>query len=211
MRSLLIRIFLSFWLIIGITTAAAAVAGFYYAERIREAAENFEIGDTLLEASAVLDEEGRDGLATWLRKRSRAGGVALFVTDSAQRDLLGRELPWRVRHAINSQPSHLRGERRDTQPPKNLRPARPLSQLVAADGEVFTLVALPLRHPYRRWLDERLIPLFLVLALLVSGIVSYLLALTLSRPVQHLRVATVAIADGDLNTRVSAKLHKRRD
>ena len=49
MRSLLLRIFLSFWLIIGITIGAASLAGFWYAERAQTAFENFQRGDSLVE------------------------------------------------------------------------------------------------------------------------------------------------------------------
>ena len=55
MRSLLLRIFLSFWLIIVVTINTAGVAGFLYAERMRDAIESFEIGDSMLGASAALE------------------------------------------------------------------------------------------------------------------------------------------------------------
>jgi hypothetical protein len=59
MRSLLVRIFLAFWLIIAVTIGAAAISGYYYSERLREALENFEVGDSLLEASESLQSGGR--------------------------------------------------------------------------------------------------------------------------------------------------------
>ncbi|HZW60459.1 MAG TPA: ATP-binding protein, partial [Woeseiaceae bacterium] len=200
-----------FWLIIGITIGIAALAGFYYAERLREAAENFEISDILLDASRALDNGGRDGLRDWLETRPREAAVSMFILDENDRDLLGRRVPRRIRYLLhrNGELPHRPGS--ETRPPLNLRPARPLSQLVSADGEVFTLIALPAHHPYRRWLDERLAPLMLLLALLVSGGISYLLARTVSRPVRFLRDATIAISDGALDTRVSPRLKQRRD
>lgn len=215
MRSLLVRIFLSFWLIIGITTGVAAVGGYYYAERMREAIENFEIGDALLEASAALDAGGRSGLKRWLKERSRKDGVSIYIVDENERDLLDRQVPRRVSYILRRHTAHMP---RDNGKPgrlesrrENLRPAQPLSQLVLADGDVLTLVAIPPRHPYRRWLDERRFPWFLALALMVSAAVSYLLARALTQPVQDLRKATVAIADGALHTRVKPGLHRRRD
>src|SRR5690606_9933066 len=53
MRSLLVRIFVSFWLIIGITIGVAAIAGYYYAERVRSEMEGFEFDDAVLDASAA--------------------------------------------------------------------------------------------------------------------------------------------------------------
>jgi len=215
MRSLLVRIFLSFWLIIGITTGVAAVGGYYYAERMREAIENFEIGDALLEASAALDAGGRSGLKHWLEEMSRQDGVSIYIVDANERDLLNRPVPHRIRYILRRHTAHmLRGNGRPGRPKdqrENLRPAQPLSQLVLPDGEVLTLVAVPPRHPYRRWLDERRFPWFLALALMVSATVSYLLARAMTRPVQDLRKATDAIADGALQTRVRPGLHKRRD
>ena len=93
MRSLLVRIFLSFWLIIGITIGIAAVAGFYYSERLREAMENFDNGDTILEASVALEQGGREGLVNWLKDFPKARGVTVFVFDEERRELLDRPLP----------------------------------------------------------------------------------------------------------------------
>ena len=66
MRSLLLRIFLSFWLIIVVSIATAATLGFLYAERARATLQNFEVSDAMLEASDALEERGRDGLIDWL-------------------------------------------------------------------------------------------------------------------------------------------------
>ena len=66
MRSLLIRIFVSFWLIIMITIVAAAGIGYTYAERARSAVQNFEISEAMLAASTALHEQGHEGLTEWL-------------------------------------------------------------------------------------------------------------------------------------------------
>ncbi|MDZ7644141.1 MAG: ATP-binding protein [Woeseiaceae bacterium] len=209
MRSLLVRIFLSFWLIIGVTIGVAVLAGYYYAERMRSVVENFASGDTLLEASEILAEDGLRGLA---EDQPRDDGVILYVLDTRDRDLLGRRLPRYIRHKLHrNEPSPHRGARRNDRTPLNLRPARPLPQLVAPDGDVLTFVAAPSQRPYRRWLDEQAVPLFLLVALVASAAVSYLLARMLSGPVQKLRAATVAIAAGDLSTRVAGAVHRRRD
>lgn len=210
MHSMLIRFFLSFWLIIGITIGAAALAGFYYAERMRDLVENLAGSDMVLEASQVLSTGGRLALADWLREKP-GNGVTLYVVDERGRDLLERRLPRRVRALLLRQGGD--GHRRPPvdRAPGNLRPARPLPQLVAPDGDVLTFVAAPPRHPYGRWVEEQAVPLFLLVALFVSATVSYLLARTVSRPVQELRDAAVAIADGKLDTRVGGKLPSRRD
>ena len=211
MRSLLVRIFLSFWLIIGITIGTAAVAGFYYSERLREALDNFDHGDTVFEASAALERDGREGLVTWLEEFPRARGLTVFVLDERRRDLLGRPLPGNIARTISRHRHQLRPERSDRHEPRNLRRARPLSQLVSADGQVFTLIVLPNRHPPAYFgRTVRGSALFIV-ALIVSGIVSFLLAQAIANPIRKLRDATVSLAGGNLDARVGGSIAERHD
>ena len=48
MRSLHLRIFLSFWLIIVLTIFAAATLGFLYAERARSSLQSFEVSEAMI-------------------------------------------------------------------------------------------------------------------------------------------------------------------
>ena len=92
-----------------------------------------------------------------------------------------------------------------------IRPARPLTQIVGPSGDVFRLIVSPKRNPYGEWITERAGPAFLIVALLISAAVSYALARAIARPVQTFREATVAIANGRLDTRVAASMRNRRD
>jgi len=210
-RSLLVRIFLSFWLIIGITIGIAAVAGFYYSERLREAMENFDHGDTILEASAALEQGGREGLVNWLEDFPKARGVTVFVFDEERRELLDRPLPNDIARLMSRHRLHLRPRGSDRHEPPNLRRARPLSQLVSADGRIYTLILIPARHPPEYFGRTVHGSVMLIVALIVSGIVSYLLARAIARPIRMLRDATVSLADGDLNARVGNAMAERRD
>jgi len=211
MRSLLIRIFLSFWLIIGITIGIAALAGFYYSERLREAMENFEHGDTVLEASRALDEDGREGLVQWLKDFPKNRGLTIYVMDEERRDLLGRPIPGNIARLMGRHRLHMRHHGPERQEPGNLRRARPLSQLVSATGQVFTLIVLPTRRPPGIFGPTPHGSILLIVALIVSGIVSYLLAHAIASPIRKLRDATVSLADGNLDARVGASVGKRRD
>ncbi len=210
MRSLLIRIFLSFWLIIAITIGIAAVAGFYYSERSRVAFENFEHGDTILEASVALDKNGRDGLVRWLKNFPGTRNITIYVLDEKRRDILGRRIPGYIARMVSRHRHHLPPTGMGRHDPHNLRRARPLSQLVSADGQVYTLIVLPTRHP-PYWGRMPVSSLLFVVALIVSGIVSYLLARAIANPIRRLRDATVSLADGNLDMRVGASVGKRRD
>lgn len=219
MRSLTVRFFLAFWLIIGILTGLAAIAGYAYSERLREAFESFESDDTVLAASAVLDSEGREGLEAWLRRFPSGSPIEVFVVDRDGRDILGRRLPYPVIRMMRRFDSHRdarRDNRRDSEywrrgDSAKIRPARPLTQIVGPDGSVYSLFMSPKRNPYRTWISERAGPAFLAVALLISAIVSYGLALAIARPVQVFRKATVSIAEGKLDTRVAASMRNRRD
>ena len=210
MNSLLTRIFLSFWLMIVITIAAASALGFFYAERARAAIERFEISDAMVEASEALRTDGRQGLEAWLDSLQGVTRSLIYITDSSGRDILGRRLPAPVVIALRRFGEDRRG-RSDGSDARNLRPARPFTQLVAADGSVYTIFALPPQGAVGRWLTQRSLATLALLALVASGLVSFLVARTVSRPVHRLRDSASAIAAGKLETRVPPSVSARND
>lgn len=211
MRSLLIRIFVSFWLIIMITIVAAAAIGYTYAERARAAMQNFEISDAMLAASAALREEGHEGLSDWLQSLPGVTRSLVYVLDDSGADLLDRALPSPIVMAMR----RFGGPRFQRPPPArdfgNLRPARPFTQLIGPDNRVYTFFVLPPQGAIGRWLTERGGIVIVTLALAVSTAVSYLLARAMSQPIRRFRESAVAIADGNLDTRVAEHVGKRRD
>ncbi|MEJ2128829.1 MAG: ATP-binding protein [Woeseiaceae bacterium] len=209
MRRLLVRIFLSFWLMIMITIAAAAGLGFIYAERARSAIERFEVSDAMLEASEALRVEGRDGLKQWLKSVDKVPRSLIYVIDVRGRDLLGRRLPAPVGIALRRF-----GDDRRRNPGRdrgNIRPARPFTQLVGPDGSVYTIFVLPPQSGIAQWIADRSLSSLGVLALLASIAVSLFLARAIARPVARLRDSAAAFAQGNLDTRVPANVSKRRD
>ena len=209
MNTLLVRIFVSFWLIIGITIGVAAVAGYYYAERLRDELENFEFDDTLLEASAALSSDGREGLRSWLRQVPESRNVTLYIVGPDGRDILERDLPRHMADKLHRHRGH--APPRGRSDPTNLHRARALSQLVSRDGDIYTILVSHTHRPQGYWEGAPAGSVLLILALIVSGIVSYLLASAISNPVRKLRDATVSLAEGNMNSRVAASLGNRRD
>ena len=211
MRSLLLRIFIAFWSIILITIVAVAAIGYLYAERTRIALQNFEVGDAVFEASAALQENGRDGLTEWLRNLPGPAEKLFYVVDDKGRDLLGRRLPQIVRMSLR------RFGDRNSRPPRtgrdrpNLRPARPFTQLIGPDDRVYTVFVVPPNTVRAQWLVDRGLGGLIILALIISAAVSLVLAQTLSRPIMRLRDSANAIAAGKLDTRVADGIGKRRD
>ena len=211
MRSLHLRIFLSFWLIIVLTIFTAATLGFLYAERARSSLQSFEVSEAMIEASDALRERGRDGLVTWLESLPFAAESLIYIIDEQGRELLDRRLPAPVQMTLRrfARPPGLHPPRpRDTD---TFRPPRPFAQLVGPAGEIYTLIVVPPQSAVARWLSERGRLTFIIIALLVSGGVSYLLARAISKPILRFRESTVAIAAGDLDTRIAPGVEKRRD
>ena len=211
MRSLLVKIFVSFWAIIVITIIAAGGLGYLYAERARSAMENFEVSDAMLAASTALQEDGRAGLTEWLHGLPDVTASLLYVLDDRGQDLLGRRLPAPVVMAVKRFGGP--GIRRSPPPREfgNLRPARPFTQLIGPDGRAYTLFVLPPQGKLGRWLAQRGGATVILVALLISGIVSYLLARTISNPIRRFRESAIAIGEGKLDTRVADRVGPRRD
>ncbi len=206
MRSLLFRIFLSFWLIITITIVAAGALGYMYAERARTALENFEVSVAMLEASEALRDDGHEGLTDWLGSLPDVTASVVYILDDRGKDLLERRIPLPIEMAMR----RFGGQRPPGPPARgNLRPARPFTQLIGPDDRVYTVFVLPAQNAVGRWLAERGRMTLAILALIVSACVSYLLARAISRPVRRLRQSAVAIADGNLDTRVADHVRRK--
>ena len=216
MHNLTVRIFLSFWLIIGLLIGMAAIGGYAYSERLREAYSNFEVDDTASAASEALETGGTENLTRWLRELPSGDPFDVYIVDRNGTDLLDRPLPGPIRRMVRRfdlNRDRGRGARdwSGGHRPQNLRRARPFSQLRGPDGAVYSLFAIPKRDPWREWIAERAGPAFFLLAIIVSTCVSYVLARAIARPVQTFREATLAIADGRLDTRVAESMRNRRD
>ena len=214
MRSLHLRIFLAFWLIIVLTIVTAASLGFFYAERARSSLQSFEVSDAMIEASEALRDQGRAGLVTWLESLPFAAESVIYIVDEQGRELLDRQLPGPVRMTLRR--SMMQSTPRQQRPPRprepdSLRPARPFAELVGSGGEIYTLIVLPPQTAVMRWLYERGGLGLAIIALLVSAGVSYLLARAISKPISRFRESTAAIAAGDLDTRMAAGIEKRSD
>lgn len=211
MRSLFLRFFVSFWLIIGITIGAGATSGYWYAERVREAIEDFEVSDSMRTASEALQTGGRKGLEDWLRDFRATRGITLYVFDDQGNDLLSREVSPRIIRALNRHREYLRSRDSRRIDRRELQRSRHLPDIVGANGETYTFYVSTSRIPEAIWGATDIRLLLLIFALLVSGTVSYALASAIARPVRKLRDATVTLADGDLQVRVADSVGKRRD
>ncbi len=97
-------------------------------------------------------------------------------------------------------------------PPGNFRPQRAAPQIVAPDGETYTVLLVPRRPSIFGALSLPGISLtILCIALVVSAFASWWLARHLSAPIRRLQEGARALATENLDVRVSAGLEGRKD
>jgi two-component system sensor histidine kinase CpxA len=203
MKSLFLRIFLSYWL----AQALFVVLAIIIASALRPSREisNLQSEEATFLSEAVQAYRTGGEAATWkyLRGVHEARHVRVFIADEQGRDLLGRTPPpWVVRAQS--------GEMRTAESFwGRLRPQQFLrSSMTTADGHHYTeIIELP-PSPSGMFGPHGL-PIFI--GILSSGLVCYLLARYLTAPIVRLRAATQKLAEGDLAARAGMPESRRHD
>lgn len=213
MRSLFLRILITFWLAMAVIAAAYAIIFLRSDSSWRRERLAYLVGHTLRsEGAAVAERVGREGEApaveVWrdLDRRTGLRGVLFCGPGLVPRAALAepsdalREL---AREAAAA------GELRSSPDESIDRFAVPLP----AHAALPCVAAGEMPHPTRfeRWLGMDTAWLRLLVALLVGGVVGGLLARQIVRPIRRLREAARRLEAGDLAARVGPSLGRRRD
>jgi two-component system sensor histidine kinase CpxA len=208
MKSLFLKIFLSFWA----AQALFLVLAILVTIALRPARHGVEseAPQILAEAVNAYQSGGERGTHEYLEEVWHAQHVRAFVFDPSGHELAGRRVPpWieDVRQGVaprGGPPSH-RGWMSKLMPDPMLR------QALTLDGKRYTLV-LELRPGPRIFFGPHEIPgLGITIAVLTSGLMCYLLAWSLTSPVTRLRKAAQSLAAGDLSARAGAPASGRGD
>ena len=203
MNSLYTRIFLSFWVVMVLVVAGAVgVTWLVLAERSDEVPR--AAAELTQEANAALTAGGERALTEWLESaRVRRPGLRVLAIDANGRELLGRAVPpWSGRAARSIAAA---------QGPMSTDPSHPVPQLVGKEGERYALLVLPPRREYGMLgLPETRVAV-LLLALLGTGVASWQLTRSITRPVRELGAVTRELASGNLDVRVDPAVGQRRD
>lgn len=199
MNRLFWKIFLSFWISLVLFAGAGLLAASLFLERTRAQDEIESPRDRQIiyvnEARLVAKIEGIEGLKSWLKKLDRTEAIPFLLIDRAGKDLLDRPIS-----------SHLM-ERLD----RRRKPRRhELIQLPGA-GEYLLVPDFQAVTLNRVLSRPRVIALPVIVAAIVSGLVCFLLAGYLTRPIQRLSKATHQFAAGNLGLRVAPTMGRRRD
>jgi two-component system, OmpR family, sensor histidine kinase CpxA len=203
MRSLFLKIFLSFWLAQALFLVLATLVTLTIRQQA-ESAWEAEQAQILSQAVQAYETGGQATLVQYLDQVRQSQGVRAYLLDENDQELSGRRLPDWAKD----------GERRRPRPPRGSflgwMAARPQRQsTTSASGHRYTLVMFP--PPHGPFGDLGIHGLGIFIAILSSGLVCYLLARYLTSPVVRLRAATQKLAAGDLTARAGVPRPGRHD
>ncbi len=205
MRSLFLRIFLSFWAAQALLVVLAILLTMAF--RPRNATWEALRTSTLNDSIAAYEEGGATQLRQYLDNLDTTQHVRAFVFDEQGNEISNRAAPdWAVRMASGKR--HMPHEGVVFPPPPVQRESR-----ASSDGKHrYTLVMGLPPGPLRVFIGPRGLPAEgLLIAILSSGLVCYFLAWYVTKPVAKLRAATQKLAAGDLTARAGNPRSRRRD
>src|SRR5438477_7844853 len=204
MKSLCLRVFLSFWVAQALFVVLAILVTIVFGPRN----STWEaLRTTVLNAAvSTYEEAGKDGLGNYLETLDHTQHVRAYLFDEKGNELSNRPAPdWAMRVASGGPRSPHDGF---------LFPAPPVQRdsRASSDGKHRYTVVLGLPPGPRVFIGPRGLPFTgLFIGVLSSGLVCYLLSWYLTKPIVRLRAATQQLAAGDLTARSGAPASKRRD
>jgi two-component system, OmpR family, sensor histidine kinase CpxA len=209
MKSLFLKIFLSFWLAQALIVALVVIATVVYRPQTESPFWEYVKSHVAQQLVQAYEGGGSGGLSNRIDQFGNTLKLQAFLFDEQGRELSGRSAPpWAERLIHGQDPqgigwtSHFSARRFVKQ------------EVFTQEGQRYLMVAevpprpwLPLLRQKPPWTGL----VILGLAILVSGIVCYFLAGYLTSDVRRLRAATQQLAAGDLNARAEAPRGGRRD
>jgi two-component system sensor histidine kinase CpxA len=206
-RSLFLRIFLSFWAAQALLVVLAILVTMAF--RPRNATWEALRTSTLNDSIAAYEEGGATQLRKYLENLDSTQHVRAYLFDEEGKEISDRAAPdWAIRMASGKR--HMPHEGVVFPPPPVQRETR-----ASSDGKHrYTLVMGLPPGPLRVFIGPRGLPAEgLLIAILSSGFVCYFLAWYVTKPVAKLRAATQKLAAGDLTARAGSPhgRSRRRD
>ena len=210
MRSLFLRIFLSFWAIVLLLILAVAVTVMMQPETVISRWRSATSNATAMYAQTCAEEfdrYGQQALRNYLQRLEASAHMHAAVYDDKGELLAGTETPaaQAARQKVTAT-----GE-----PEFSLTATTALAAQrgVGPSGRTYIFVAqMPRGGPIGAFrLSTRLWLLRWLLAILISGLICYLLARSITKPILRLRGAATQLATGDLSARAGATVTGRRD
>lgn len=204
MKSLFLRIFLSFWL----AQALIIVLAVLVTLALRPRSSTWEaLRTTALNDAVNAYEQGGDSqLREYLDELDRTQHVRAYLFNEQGTELSHRTPPdWAIRVAEGGPRAPRDGF---------LIPAPPVQRdsRASSDGKHRYTLVMGMPPGPRVFLGPRGMPMrWLIIAVICSGLVCYFLAWYMTKPIMRLRTATRQLAAGDLTARSGAPTRGKRD
>jgi two-component system sensor histidine kinase CpxA len=206
MRSLFVRIFLSYWVAHTLFLVLAILVTMAMRPPGEISGVQAQQARFLNEAVQAYQTGGSEAARRYMRGVRDSQHVRLYLFDDQDRELLGRQPPEWIEQVQ-------RGQIRTADTFwGRLKPMQFLHQsMTASDGHRYSLVVeLPPEH--RELFGPHGVPgLGILIAVLSSGLACYILARYLTSPIVRLRAATQKLASGDLTARAGVLGFRRHD
>ena len=204
MKSLFLRIFLSFWMAQALFVVLAILVTIAF--RPRTATWEALRTNALNEAVNAYESGGVPQLREYFRELEASQNVRAYLFDEHGVEISQRAAPdWAMRVAAGGPRMPHDGF---------LFPAPPVQRdsRASSDGAHRYTIVLGLPPGPRVFIGPRGVPFTgLIIGVITSGLVCYLLAWYLTKPIVRLRTATRLLAAGDLTARTGAPPSRRRD
>jgi len=217
MHSLFFRVFMLFLVAMALIVGGSIAITFSVAAHEYESQEAQRRPSVAIPAGEVLAKGGIGALKDWLQaNKNSIPDRDVYIVGPDGKDILGRRLPEvavRRLELFNHEALFGNGDRPPGPPPGGFHMMRLRdSQLVAADGSIYTVLLMPRRPSIFGALSLPGISLaILAIALIVSAITSWWLAQHLSAPIRRIQEGARALASENPGLRVSAGLEGRKD
>ncbi len=204
MKSLFLKIFLSYWAAQALFLALAILITVALRERGESAVWDAQAATVFNKAIQTYEKSGPVELRRYLDEIRDSLHTRAYLLDDQGKEVSGRDVP----HWAELLGKGIEPPRRDLWQRLTPTPFRRQLQ-TAASGHRYLLVAfLPPNGP----VGPGGVPgLTIVIGIISSGLVCYLLARYLTSPVVRLRAATQRLAAGDLSARAGGLSSRRRD
>ena len=204
MKSLFLRIFLSFWMAqaLFVVLAILVTIGFRPRTSTWEALRTTVLNDSV----SAYEEGGEEGLHRYFDSLDHTQHVRAYLFDEHGNELSRRPAPdWAIRVAAGGPRTPRDGF---------VFPAPPVQRdsRASSDGKHRYTVVLGLPPGPRVYIGPRGVPFTgLMIGVITSGLVCYLLSWYLTKPIVRLRTAARQLAAGNLTARAGAPANTRRD
>lgn len=209
MRSLFLKIFLSFWLTVVLVGVALVITWSLQPEVVisRWRAMMGEAVSMYSQAAAEqVDRYGRSGLDNYLQRLHASARIEASLFDENGRLIAGHPSP----EAADLFQRALHSDEPEFSVTSHM--AFAADRAFGPAGRVYVLVAELPRGPVGAFRPSRRVILVrLAVAILVSGVICYLLTRYLTAPILQLQTAARQMAAGELSARAPVKMERRGD